>query len=548
MDANCLRCRQLLSAAMDGEATPQEIAFVRQHMTTCPDCREAQAAYNNLRSRFQTLPQPLPPPQLRMAVMSRLNGDARAIPLGRKPVAGLSPFLSLGQKLTVVAMAAVILVLGGLVVLSVLRSPAFEVIDQQADLTDQKVLMTFSQPVDATYIMANPQLFEIKNDQGQSIPITKDDIKVQNDGKTVEIDLPQGVLKPDDKKIEVNVKPDVKAQDGKTIKNPGPKEATVLPVKATPTLRPATSTPKPSATSVPNTATPVQTTPPATTPGVTTAPVIIPPATTVAPSTTAPPTTRRPTTAPATTPPATTVVLTTTVVPTTTIVATTQPPPQTTPPPATTVVPTTTVAPVTTVAPITTTIATPTTATVPATSDTTPAVTTVVSSPSPTLRSEACKVTLRRDFGKLYNERAEVGSKIGCPTLEEAQASLSYQAFQRGFMLLHRQTGSIYVFYNNGSWERLSDPGSATPGGSPTPSAATGCASVPGRSFGNVWTATPGVRAALGCPLGSEGATTGAAFQSFDRGAMFFNPIAANGRRVYVLYNDSTYLDAVDTF
>lgn len=560
MDQNCLRCRQLLSEAMDGEATQNELAFVQQHLISCQDCREAQAAFQSIRNRFQHLNQPVPPPQLRMAVMSSIGGQGRAVPLGRKRRYGTQPFLSFSQKMAIGTMAGVVLLLGSLLVWGIMRTPAFEVIDQQANLADQKVVLTFSQPVDQLYIMSHFDLFEVKDQQGNLLPIAPQNIKVQDDGKKVELTIPDGSIAPGATDVQLDVKPDLKSNDGKKLTNPGPKEASVVgpaPANATRTNtpRPAQATVKPTATRVPTTA-PVRSTDPATVADDT--PLAVPTSTAlpVAKPTVTRAVTTTPVQRPTITPSLTispTLPVSTTVAPQTTVVSTT---PQVSP------VVSGTIAPVDTTPVVTT--AGPTTA-----APTTPSQTTVVPSTTvavTTALADLCKLSLYRGFEVLYNNRSDVAARIGCPLADEAQAGFTYQPFQRGFMLLHRQTGLVYIFYStsvgSGSWVKMRDPGPATPppantvapGGTaapvitPTATPATGCSLIPERAFGNIWLPQPTVRNAIGCPVATESQVDQGTFQPFDKGLMFFSPTASNGRRVYVLFNDTSYIDVPDAF
>lgn len=581
-DSYCQRCRALLSAALDQETTPQENAFIREHLQTCEDCLQAQAAYRSIRNQFHTLSHPMPSAQLRTAVMAGTVGGGRAVvPARGRTVSGLQPLLNFGQKLALGGIALLLVGLVGAIIIGILRTPPFEVEGQPtANATDQKVVVTFSRPLDRTYIQANAdKLFEVRDATGNKVEM--DWSKVAVVGSTVELPvLPDGNNKIElNDKLQVDVKPEIKDESGTKVSNPGMKSAKVEmppPATATPTRSVARTTQMPPTTVVtsrPTTA-PPSTAPPtqqASTAPTDTAAVIPTRAATTAPATprpTTPPTTMvvRPTTPAATTIAATTIAATTIAVTTTVPVSTTLPAPTTaavtaTPSQSPVPVPSVTTTPVITVtATITATSDPPQTTVAPTTTGavTTAPATTVApktapattAAPTTMVASTVCRVDMRRGFGKLYNERADLAPRLGCPQVVEAQARLVYQAFQRGFMVWHQQSDAIYVFYNTGTWARYAAPGSAptaTPS-TPAPTPLNSCASTPLRGFGSIWTTYPVVRNGLGCPVNAENSTEVAAHQPFERGQMLFNPLAVNGRRIYVVFNDGAYLDLPDTF
>lgn len=542
MDPNCQRCRHLLSAAMDGETNPSEDSFIRRHLATCEDCLEVQAAYRQIRSQMRTLSRPVPPPQLRTAVMARTRGQGQVVPRSRG--GSLRPRFSLSQSLALGALGLLVVIFGTLVIIGVLRSTSSLQVAGQPEVVagTQTIIVPFNSPLDEDFIKANAQsleLFEVKDAQGN--PLEIDYARIQVSGSKVELPVKDRIN--ENQKIEVEVKPEVKASNGTSLNSVVRQTVKIT----TPTPTPVITTPPPTNTAPAPTATAVITT--------TAAPTVTsgtgnggPPAT---------PTVPLPTAVPVTATPGPTATRTPTT-PTPTAVATTPAPTVTV---TATVGATPTIAVTPTITPTVT--ATPTiTATV--TDSPTPAVTPTVTTVAPTATplSAACQVTLQRGFGKLYNDRPDIAQKIGCPTAEENQASLVYQPFQHGFMLWHKQSGQIYVFYSNGSWVRFADPGPGelptpaptAPGATPvptitpTPTPVTGCSFSPVRGFGNIWATRPTVRNALGCPLVAESGTDGGAFQPFAKGVMYFSPIASNGRRDYVLFNDTTFQDVLDTF
>ena len=583
----CLRCRHLLSAAMDGEATFNETEFVRNHLAGCPDCREAQQAYNSLRAQLRLLPTPEPPVALRTAVMSRVNGKKAAY-ASRRPVAGLHPLLAPWQKGVFAAAVLILVFVSGFILSMVLRGQAFAVEGQPvADTADQKVIIIFTRPVDRNYIMENAQaLFSIKDAKNNPLQIDTANIVIKGNRVELPIKRDSGQLQ-ENEQIQVVVAPDIKDDKGVAIANPGPKVAVaatqapdvaaktkpgqVVAVATTPV--PLASTPAPVTTAVPQTTAPVVQ--PNSNPTSTTAPpgnTAAPPTTeatttavTTAASTTSPATTAGPTLTPA---PVTATVATSPTVPVTTTVVTSPSPsvpvsttagatPSVSPSPSApastaTVPPTATKTPAKTTAPVTRTPVI--TATVPAGPSTSPGTltpSTTVSPPStsPSTTAVACKpVELGPGFEKLY---LDAETRLGCPVSAPAKSGFTYQVFQKGSMLYYQQTGRIYVFYNFGGWAsyRATGPVVVPPtttaanttitSGSVTP-ALTGCSLTPRGSFATLWGSNQAVQSSLGCPVAIDSSTSGGLTQNFSRGFMLYNPLAS--LPYSVVYADGGFL------
>lgn len=558
MDATCQRCRSLLSAAMDDELTPGEENFVRQHVLTCEDCREAQAAYGGIRRQMRTLTHPAPPAALRAAVFTAIREDRMASRAGarlatkqtRPNSGGWLSIFSTGQKLAVGIAAVAMVFFTGLIVYGLLRTTPFQVEEPVANVSAQTVTVVFSRPLDKDYVIANaPELFKLTDEKGNKLDIEWDKIKVEGDRVELPVNKTTTPLNANEK-LQVEVKPDIRDEAGTKLNNPGPKIAKIVnvaptatnsprpvettPVPPSPTTGPTNTAPPPTTTPVvttvaPTTAAPTSTPEPATTAVVNTTVAAQPPTQVVTtppnrvPTVTPTPPNRVPTVTPVT------VVVTSTVAPSVPPATVTATPVVT---PTVVVTPTATVAPTPTFTPVVTPTETPAPTTV---APTTAAPTTVAT----------CPVEVRRGFGKVYNENPDIAARIGCPSVEEAQASLAYENFQRGFMLWHGQTGLIFVFYNNGTWQSFSDPGSGS-GGTPTPTpSGTGCSFSPVSGFGYIWAKYPNVRNSIGCPTNTEAGTDLGAYQPFARGRMFFNPLT---NRIYVLYSNGSYVNLPNTF
>lgn len=565
---HCLRCRHLLSAAMDGEATFNEAEFVRQHLMGCPDCREAQQAYNSLRVQLRLLTTPEPPAALRMAVMNRVYGN-KAVYKGRKPAAGLYFFLAPWQKAAFATAALVLVFVAGFVASMILRGQPFEVQGTPvANTTEQKVVIAFNRPVDRNYIIENaPTLFSVKD--AQNNPLEIDFANIVVDGNTVELPIKRdGTQLQENEKIQVLVDSHIKDEKGAEVTNPGSKTAvavTQAPAVATKTKpgqvqAAVTTAVPPTATTAPATTT--STTAPV--PQVVTDPTLTaaPPTATVSPTVVITPTVTSHPVTPTVTVPVTititapvspptvtispTVVVTPTVPITDTVQATATVPPTTTPRPTSTATatvlstvpatPGTPTVPVTTGPPDTTTTTPVISVTTPAGPSTTPGTltpSTVSGSPSVSVSpSAACSSTeMTGEFKKLYPNAV---ARLGCATAPQSQASFTYQAFQKGSMLYYQQTGRIYVFYSFGGWTNYRATGPvaqavtntpASTAGSVTPNP-SGCSLVPRGSFGTLWSNNQAVQSALGCPSDSDASTSAAIAQNFSRGLMLYNPLA----------------------
>ncbi|HEX2912591.1 MAG TPA: zf-HC2 domain-containing protein [Chloroflexia bacterium] len=606
MNPECKRYRPLLSALLDNDISRREEVLVQQHLISCADCRDVLASYRNISQKIHSLSHPLPPTQLRTAVMARTRGE-QVVVVGRKPVRGLNPLLSGTQKLAVGLTALVVVVLVGILVTGVLTTQPFEVNGPViADATDQKIVVAFSRPVDKEYVLAHAnELFTVTDEQGKPIQLDLSRITVEDNGTKVELGVQRDTtpIEPSSS-LQVSVKPSVKDAKGTPLSDDKGKPLSAPVERTVQVIVPATKTPVPASATATSGSTATATAVPATTVG-------------------------NPDTSPGGSPAATPTVITATPVITPTATATVQPATST---PAVTATSTpgataTSTPGITATVPVTGTVSgtgTP----VPGTS--TPAVT-VTPGPTVTPPANACVVALRNYFGQVYNTVSGVAARIGCPTAVEAQASLTYQRFQNGYMLWYKQSGWIYVFYNNGNWTRFQDPGPAVPtptatatttpsptatiaptatlggevtrnpaattsapgatptinstpaptatsistfattaattstaattvppGQTTTPSASlnrfaaaastvsTTCTVVPQGSIGNVWSTFTVLQKTLGCALAAEQSSDGGAFQPFERGQMFFNPLATDGRPILVVFFDGTYMSMPD--
>ena len=342
MSPDCLRCRQFISAYMDGETTQAEEQFIREHTQTCPECREAWRAYQGIRSQFQNLPQPIPSPALRQAVLAGVHNRGSVAGVRRQPrrgglVAGGLFGRSVRVGMGLVTAAIIFVIAVAVLIASIVTTPkTFEVV---ANATDQLptgrnyISLKFTKPVDEA---------ELRNHLNISVPVK---VEVVGDGTEARL-TPLQDLTPN-QTVNISIE-GLRDKNNEPLKNNKidlvykvvdptvttvPPTNTPKPATATPTAKPnvgqptttvalPTNTPKSNqpTTTVPAPATP--TPPPAITATPLPAPTTRPPvATTSAPTTTIIKTTAPPTTQPAPTPGGT-ITATITVTSTTTVTAT----------------------------------------------------------------------------------------------------------------------------------------------------------------------------------------------------------------------------------
>lgn len=102
---DCERCRELLSARLDGPLSAGEDSALREHLARCPACREAEsqlAVIHNMMAGLEEVPAP---EGFAQSVMARIRQErsSRVLPLFRRPqlraLAGLAACLALAAGL-----------------------------------------------------------------------------------------------------------------------------------------------------------------------------------------------------------------------------------------------------------------------------------------------------------------------------------------------------------------------------------------------------------------------------------------------------------------
>jgi hypothetical protein len=172
-----------------------------------------------------------------------------------------------------------------------------------------------------------------------------------------------------------------------------------------------------------------------------------------------------------------------------------------------------------------------------------PAAVTEKSEPQPIY----CDDTPIRGFGKVWGDHLDVQNTLGCPYGGEQGTKAAVQTFQHGLMLWlesdsRYRADPVYVFFNDGNYQRFGDLGAADPAKVGTVPA--GFHPV-GDKFSKVYWEGTGVRVKerLGYAT-SELENTAGAFQQFSRGRMFW---AEALDRIFVIY-DYYYYDDDDNY
>lgn len=148
----------------------------------------------------------------------------------------------------------------------------------------------------------------------------------------------------------------------------------------------------------------------------------------------------------------------------------------------------------------------------------------------------ACSIVPQNGFGTVWFQNAGVRQQLGCPTTPEQGFSGAQQWFHSGFAVANDTNGTIYVMYNNGTWQQFQNtwvPGDPVynPGLYPPPGWCQ-----PEYGIGKVWRNQDNVSQKLGWGKAPQQATTGST-QQYQGGMMLWT--SASG--VWVLYNNGTF-------
>lgn len=138
-------------------------------------------------------------------------------------------------------------------------------------------------------------------------------------------------------------------------------------------------------------------------------------------------------------------------------------------------------------------------------------------------------------FGDVWQAQPE----LGCPSTA-LTSDFTFQAFAGGIMAWQKSPSpaTIYVLFNEGRWERVTDPG-----GSPQPACpeATQTGGLgPIFSFGKLWCENPNWRSRLGQPAAREQPGQTNPLQNFENGTIL--KLDATAKGVVILFADSRWV------
>lgn len=548
---NCDEIRPLLSAYIDGEASPEETARVQRHLATCDDCRQVLAEYRAIGGGLRAMPLPVPPAGLRRDVWRAIEAGNRHNPAGVvRSGAGAGISVLRGGKaeeqgsrpatrgwgisriLPAAGIAAVMLLALTVVLLLTNRNTVQAAgLREKSPLSDysQTLHIEFSRVVDPNDVVANTHINEINGDTTQRLPDNALQKSYDKQARVLSISPNQQWTAGQDYEVVVdaeNIGTGVKGQylDKKPITLSFSALAYTPTATSTSTSTP-TATPTKKATQTPQ-------------------PTNTPEPTVVAQSPVVPPPAGSPTTQPA---PSDTPAPTNTathVQPTATYTDTPTPTDTRTPEPTHTTVPPTATGTLTSTPSVTPGRKATGTPTPRTTGTPTPRAS---ATPTPW---NACSIQPVNGFGKLWSENASVRSKLGCPSAHELGIQLAAeQHFQGGYMFWRGDTKTVYVFLggNTGEWYDLEDTWQdSDPTPAPLGNAPAGLYE-PVRGFGKIWRDYPSLKQALGWATDEETNVT-AAWEAFTGGNTIW---VSSTKQIRVMYDAGnryeTYLDTYGT-
>jgi len=147
-----------------------------------------------------------------------------------------------------------------------------------------------------------------------------------------------------------------------------------------------------------------------------------------------------------------------------------------------------------------------------------------------------CAIQPVQGFGRVWSSNPSVRNRLGCPTAPEAGFTAVEQGFHNGYVVQDVSGKTIYVMYNNGTWEAYPDtwaPGE--PINNPALWPPHGYYQ-PEYGIGKVWRNYDNVSQRLGWARYPQRPVT-ATRQTYERGLMIWT--SSSG--IFVLYNDGTW-------
>lgn len=77
--ADCMRIRRLLAAYRRDDWSPDDLAALTRHLSTCAECRQIEASYRSVGESIRQLPSITPPPAFREAVFAAIQAERRRV-------------------------------------------------------------------------------------------------------------------------------------------------------------------------------------------------------------------------------------------------------------------------------------------------------------------------------------------------------------------------------------------------------------------------------------------------------------------------------------
>ncbi|HEX5167431.1 MAG TPA: Ig-like domain-containing protein [Thermomicrobiales bacterium] len=503
-DHNCREAREIISAFIDGEASREESARLRQHLASCADCREVLDSYRQIGGAIRGMPAVHPPYHLTESIFAQtIDAEPRRLFLITS---------RLGYSLAAIAAILLIFVVAGYLIIGGYERGVQPTVASSEPKSSPTGADTLIWPLqDPIRIEFNKEMNHesVIAALGMQPQAEKDQLSRSWDGNTLVIGG-NPPFKPNTH-YEIKISTDALDKWGNPLKEPFRLAFTTSSSQTM--VQTPTPVILPSAT--PESALPTSTT------------GVIPPASTPTPDGSAPET--------ATTPPGNN--------PApgsgngTAVVPTNPNPPLDPTETATPPRPTPTDAPVepTTADEPTATLTPPPTATaVPPTATPTPLPPTATATiPAPTATETPDTIPVVGAIGDVYWRDQTVQDRLGKAVAPATSFVTDQLDFQRGVMMLDETRANIYVLKFGSGWDTWGVPTGEMPSAEPGPEQDI---YVPGLTFGLLWRSNVDLQDDLGFALSEFAISFSADVQIFENGRIISTPTT-----VYVIYDDTTW-------
>jgi hypothetical protein len=505
-DRNCHEAREIISAFVDGEASREESARLRQHLAGCTECREILDSYRHIGGAIRGMPAVHPPYHLTDSIFAQtIDAEPRRLFLITS---------RLGYSLAAIASILLIFVVAGYLIIGGYErgiEPAVaSSAPEQSPTASDTVIWPLQEPIRIEFNkeMNHESVIAALGMQPQA---EKDRLSRTWEGNTLVI----GGNPPFKPKTYYEIKISTDALDKWGNQLNEPFQMAFLTSSSQTMVQTPTPVILPSAT--PESALPTSTTG-----------VIPPPAATPTPGDNTPnmPTATsddnpRPGTGDAT------------------AVAPVNPNPpadatETPPRPTPTDEPDEPDEPTSVIEPTATMTPQPTETPVPPTATATPQPPTATATlPAPTATETPGTIPVVGAIGDIYWRDQTVQDRLGASVAPSSSLGIDQLDFQGGVMMMDETQTSIYVLKFGSGWDTWSVPTGdslpAAPGPEPD-------IYIPGLTFGLLWRSDIDLQEDLGFALSEYAISFSADVQIFDRGRMISTPTT-----VYVIYDDTTW-------